>query len=221
MRLVKKYQSTKITVLNFFSATRPCGGVLSGRSAQEESLCGCSTLYSTLDQRFLWQNYYDVNCIAGNVLRTDAYICFLDIVIYKTDNYPENMPQEDWSWRRDSIRSAQSMKYTRQSVQLENGRAVGISPANLQRLHERHARVIFAVAVDTSALGVIGCGASCSDPKIVTRAYANVWKDCYRHFDRIEFTIFCWDFESENLIFNCHYTTERVLSKANGLYAIT
>ena len=40
-----------IAVLNFASATNPGGGVKNGSSAQEESLCRCSTLYPTLDQR--------------------------------------------------------------------------------------------------------------------------------------------------------------------------
>lgn len=97
MRLSDTYPGRKIAVLNFASATKPGGGVINGSSAQEESLCRCSTLYPTLDRRFLWQSYYDVNRAAGDVLHTDACIYSPGIVICKTDeNFPERMPQEDW-----------------------------------------------------------------------------------------------------------------------------
>ena len=58
MRLKKAHPTQKIGVLNFAAATRPGGGVKNGSSAQEESLCRCSTLYPTLDQKWLWENYY-------------------------------------------------------------------------------------------------------------------------------------------------------------------
>ena len=56
MRLHNERPSARIAVLNFASATNPGGGVKSGSSAQEESLCRCSTLYPTLNQQWLWRN---------------------------------------------------------------------------------------------------------------------------------------------------------------------
>lgn len=204
MRLTSQYPTKKIAVLNFASATRPGGGVLSGSSAQEESLCRCSTLYPTLDQRFLRQKYYDVNRAADNVLHTDACIYSPGIVICKTDEaYPERMPQEDWvtvdviSCAAPNLRNAPANSYNP-----ESGQAVSISPADLQCLHERRARAILAVAAENGAdilvLGAFGCGAFRNDPKVVAKAYANVLKDCRRYFERIEFAIFCRDFETEN-----------------------
>ena len=75
----------RIAVLNFASAVNPGGGVKSGSSAQEESLCRCSTLYPTLNQRFLWEQYYEPNRAAGDPLHTDACIWSPGIVICKLD----------------------------------------------------------------------------------------------------------------------------------------
>ncbi len=204
MRLAKQHPGKRIAVLNFASATNPGGGVINGSSAQEESLCRCSTLYPTLDRRFLWQAYYDVNRTAGDVLHTDACIYSPGIVICKTDtDFLERMPQEDWvtvdviSCAAPNLRNTPANLYNP-----ESGQAVSILPSDLQRLHEQRARAILAVAadngVDILVLGAFGCGAFRNDPKVVARAYANVLKNCRMHFDLIEFAIFCRDGEKEN-----------------------
>lgn len=84
----------------------------------------------------------------------------------------------------------------------EKGQAVSLSPVDLQRLHEQRTRAILVVAadngVDILVMGAFGCAAFRNDPKMVARAYTNVLKNCRWYFDRIEFTIFCRDFETEN-----------------------
>ena len=204
MRLTKQYPGKKIAVLNFASATNPGGGVINGSSAQEESLCRCSTLYPTLDRSFLWQYYYDINRAAGDVLHTDACIYAPGIVICKTDtDFPERMPPADWC-RVDVIScAAPNLRNTPANLyNPESGQAVSIMPDELQRLHEQRASAILAVAadndVDILVLGAFGCGAFRNDPRVVARAYATVLKDCRQHFDLIEFAIFCRDFDTEN-----------------------
>lgn len=204
VRLSKAYPGKRIAVLNFASAVNPGGGVVHGSSAQEESLCRCSTLYPTLDRYSLWQKYYNVNRASGNVLHTDACIYTPGIVICKTDTeFPERMPQNEWvtvdviSCAAPNLRDMPSNQYNP-----ENGQAVAIPDKELQRLHEQRARCILSVAAAHGAqilvLGAFGCGAFRNDPKVVARAYANVLKDCRKYFDLVEFAVFCRDFETEN-----------------------
>lgn len=87
-----------IAVLNFASATNPGGGVKTGSSAQEESLCRCSTLYPSLAQDWLWRKYYRKNRDTHDNLHTDACIYSPGVVICKTDNpYPARMEEKDWA----------------------------------------------------------------------------------------------------------------------------
>lgn len=199
MHLAKQHPGKRIAVLNFASATNPGGGVVNGSSAQEESLCRCSTLYPTLDRRFLWQAYYDVNRAAGNVLHTDACIYSPGIVVCKTDtDFPERLPQEDWMTVDVVSCAAPNLSHTPGNLyNLESGQAVSIMTSELQRIHEQRARGILAIAATNSVsilvLGAFGCGTFRN-----ARAYANVLKDCRQHFDWIEFAIFCRDGEREN-----------------------
>ena len=74
--------------LSFASATRPGGGVKNGSSAQEESLCRCSTLYPTIDSGRFWERYYNVNREKKDNRHTDACIYSPGVIICKTDgNY--------------------------------------------------------------------------------------------------------------------------------------
>ena len=86
MELIGKYPGKKTAVLNFASATNPGGGVKKGSRAQEESLCRCSTLYPTLDRKWLFDEYYTVNRNRGDVRYSDACIYSPGVIICKTDD---------------------------------------------------------------------------------------------------------------------------------------
>ena len=204
IRLSQQYPDRKIAVLNFASATNPGGGVINGSSAQEESLCRCSTLYPTLDQKYLWQNYYSVNRAAGNPIHTDACIYSPNIVICKTDtDFPEHMAPEKWvtvdviSCAAPNLRRKPAIRYNP-----ECGKSVNITSDELRKIHEKRAKSILSVAAVNSAdiliLGAFGCGAFCNDPKDVAMGYSNVLKDYRKYFNLIEFAIFCREYENEN-----------------------
>ena len=87
----------KVCVLNFASATNPGGGVVHGSSAQEESLCRCSTLYPCLDIDKMWQEFYTPHRRAGNPLYNDDCLYTPGVIVFKSDlSFPERMEEKDW-----------------------------------------------------------------------------------------------------------------------------
>ena len=58
-RLAELYSN--VTLLNFASAKNPCGGMLGGARAQEESIGVCSSLHSCLTQNRLQEGYYSLH----------------------------------------------------------------------------------------------------------------------------------------------------------------
>lgn len=202
--LHKSYPGKKIAVLNFASATNPGGGVTRGSSAQEESLCRCSTLYPTLTQSSMWNQFYLLNRANKNVLHTDACIYSPNIIVFKDDSYiPRMLPSKDWfsvdviSCAAPNLRNVVSNAYN-----TESGEAVHISPDELNMLHKRRAKHILAVAtankVDILVLGAFGCGAFANDPRIVADATFEALEEFISYFDVVEFAIYCRKYETEN-----------------------
>lgn len=204
IRLHREYSLKKIAVLNFASAIRPGGGVKGGSSAQEESLCRCSTLFPTLDRRWLWGKYYDVNRAANDVRHSDACIYSPGVIICKTDeSIPERLSSSDWVTVDMISCAAPNFRNEPSNWQNpETGAAVKISELQLFEIHFRRAKHILTIAaanhVDILVLGAFGCGAFCNDPTIVAKAYRAAIPEYRGHFDRIEFAIYCRDNETEN-----------------------
>lgn len=204
IRLHHEYPSKKIAVLNFASAMRPGGGVKGGSSAQEEALCRCSTLYPTLDRKWLWEKYYDVNRAANDVKHSDACIYSPGVVICKTDeSIPQRMEQRDWVTVDVISCAAPNLRNEPANWQNpETGAAIRMPDQLLFGIHTRRAKHILAVAaanrIDILVLGAFGCGAFCNDPAIVAKAYRAAIPEYRDRFDRIEFAIYCRDYESAN-----------------------
>lgn len=194
----------RIAVLNFASATTPGGGVTKGSSAQEESLCRCSTLYPALTSNALWDAYYSVNRAARNPLYTNALIYTPGVVICKTDDqFPERLEQPDWvevdviTCAAPNLRQRPGNQYN-----LDQSAPVVVSPEELLALHKSRARHILTVAaskgVDAIVLGAFGCGAFQNDPTVVAEAYKDVLEEMKGYFSLIEFAIYCRPRETAN-----------------------
>ena len=180
MELIGKYPGKKTAVLNFASATRPGGGVKQGSRAQEESLCRCSTLYPTLDRKWLYDEYYTVNRNRGDVRYSDACIYSPGVIICKTDDdIPVRMEEKEWkrvdviSCAAPNLRAKPSNKYNP-----GGGKPMILSDDALYELHLKRARHIFRVAaanhVDMLVLGAFGCGAFENNPEVVASVYSRV-----------------------------------------------
>lgn len=204
MRLREEKPDARIAVLNFASATNPGGGVKSGSSAQEESLCRCSTLYPTLNQRRLWDQYYVPNREANDPLHTDVCIYSPDVVICKTDeSIPQRFPEERFVTVDVITCAAPNLRPipgNRHNPDADT--AVAITEEDLLSLHIQRAKHILHVAaanhVDCLVLGAFGCGAFMNDPNVVARAYAAAIQEYRHHFDLIEFAIYCREWETGN-----------------------
>ena len=195
---------SRVCVLNFASATNPGGGVKSGSSAQEESLCRCSTLYPALDQRRFWDRYYLPNRAANDPLHTDVCIYSPGIVICKTDErIPRRLPEERFVTVDIITCAAPNLRQIPGNYHNPDASsAASITPQRLFDLHINRARHILHVAAANSAdclvLGAFGCGAFQNDPNVVARAYAAAIGEYRNRFDMIEFAIYCRDWETEN-----------------------
>lgn len=196
LRRHKDYPGKKIAMLNFASATCPGGGVKNGSSAQEEALCRCTTLYPTLDRRWLWQEFYNVNRALSDVRHSDACIYSPGVIICKTDeNLPKRMKPEDWisvdviSCAAPNLRKKPSNQFNP-----ETGDSLKLTDMELFEIHRKRAQHIMTIAaankVDILILGAFGCGAFCNDPDIVAKAYHAALSGLRYRFDLIEFAIY-------------------------------
>ena len=194
----------RVAVLNFASATRPGGGVKTGSSAREESLCRCSTLYPTLDRWWLWQKYYDPNRAVRDNRNTDACIYSPGIVICKTDeSFPRRMRQEDWVTVDVISCAAPNLRPQPGNVHSPaSGTRVLLSYSEQYDLHVKRAKHILHIAVankaDMLVLGAFGCEALMNDPNAVAEAYRTALAEYGGWFGHIEFAVYCRPTETAN-----------------------
>lgn len=209
IKLRNKYPNKKIAVLNFASATNPGGGVTNGSSAQEESLCRCSTLYPVLNSNYLFRNFYLPNRQEHNPLHSDKIVYSPDIVICKSDDGNYRRLKENEFVHVDVISAAAPNLRERPSNRYNSDgvNSVSISDKELYKIHILRGKQILESAlrnnVDILVLGAFGCGAFKNDPNIVAQAYKDLMHEYSKYFDEIEFAIYCREYDKENYyIFN-------------------
>lgn len=202
--ITEEYPDARIAVHNFASPVNPGGGVVNGSSAQEESLCRCSTLYYSLDQRRMWDAYYLPNRGRGDALATDACIWTPDVVICKSDEaLPQRLSREQWLSVDVVTCAAPNLRGTTSNLlNPAASRTDGVPLTRIFDIHRQRARHLLAVAaseqVDCLVLGAFGCGAFRNDPYLVANAWHEAINEYRTYFDLIEFAVFHMPYESEN-----------------------
>ena len=205
MEAAADYYGNKIAVLNFASATTPGGGVRKGSSAQEESICRCTTLYPCLNTEPMWQAFYSPHRKSGNPLYNDDCIYTPDVYVFKSDtNFPELLPCDDW-WSVNILTCAAPNLRDRPSNAMNpfaGNTAAKITPAELKQLLNSRIRRIFELAVangnEVLILGAFGCGAFRNPPKIVAEVFYDVMQEYLCYFDVIEYAVYHTEREAAN-----------------------
>lgn len=187
----------RVCVLNFASASNPGGGVKNGSSAQEEALCRCSTLYSSLIQNQMWGGFYAPHRSAHDPLHNDDCIYTPGVVAFKTDtNYPTAMPKDQWYSVNVITCAAPNLREKpTNSMNYDGDKSVKISDADLQKLHEKRLERILSIAAlnenDVVILGAFGCGAFMNPPEVVANGMIPAIEKFREYFDTIELAIYC------------------------------
>lgn len=199
------YRGKKTCILNFASATNPGGGVLSGSSAQEESICRCSTLYFCLQTPEMIKNFYMPHREAGDPLYNDDIIYSPDVQVIKTDaSMPERMEEADWYPVNVITCAAPNLReHPSNSMNPNVGRhAAQITEQELSALLEKRIRRIFAAAAadhnSVLVLGAFGCGAFRNPPELVADVFFRVTQEYLRSFETIEYAVFHTAMETQN-----------------------
>ena len=198
-------QGKKVCVLNFASATNPGGGVVNGSSAQEESICRCTTLYPCLNTDKMWNAFYKPHRKAANPLYNNDCIYTPDVCVFKSDtNFPETLSKDEW-WNVNIITCAAPNLRERPSNAMNpyaGAKAAKIAPEELEKLLTSRVRRIFEIAVangnEVLILGAFGCGAFRNPPEIVAKAFNTVMQDYLCYFDTIEYAVYHTEREVAN-----------------------
>ncbi len=197
----RSYPGRKVCVLNFASATSPGGGVLHGSSAQEESLCRCSTLYPALDSREMREGFYAPHRETGGSLHNDDIIYCPRVVVFKSDvSQPEMLPGDKW-YEVDVLTCAAPNLRSLLDNAPQAAREL-ICGGGLEKLLDRRIRRIFEAALreraDVLVLGAFGCGAFRNPPELVASVFRRAVEEYGAYFEAIEFAVFHMDHETAN-----------------------
>ena len=191
MSYKKKNRKSKIGILSFASGTNPGGGVRNGSSAQEESICRCTTLAAVLDAEKNRKEFYSFHKSQHDQRYTSTVIYTPNIIAFKTDDdIPSLLPRQKWN-AFDFISCA--------APNLINN---DLPEEEIKTLHEARARQILNVAaenkIEVLVLGAFGCGAFQNPPEVVAKAYKDMLKEFDGVFQEIVFAVFTTEKDRKN-----------------------
>lgn len=194
------YKGMKTAVLNFASAVSPGGGVAKGSSAQEESICRCTTLYPCLKTQYLWDNFYNPHRNVFDRRNTDDTIYTPSVICIKQDElYPVIMEDRYWFPVNVLTTAAPDLHWPKYPGERS---CVNLTDDELMALHLKRAKRILSIAAgegnEAVILGAFGCGAFHNPPRIVAEAFRQVIEEDFLHrFKVIEFAIYTNPFRED------------------------
>ena len=190
-------QDKRVCVHNFASATNPGGGVVHGSSAQEEAICRCSTLYSCLNSRDMWQSFYTPHRNANDPLYNDDCIYTPDVYVIKSDiSFPEPLAEGDRYKVNILTCAAPNLREKPSNAMNPNAgsRPAKLTNTQLEALLTTRVRRLFEVAAangnEVLILGAFGCGAFRNPPEVVAKVFHDIMKDWLKHFEVIEYAVY-------------------------------
>lgn len=203
LKAAKAYakEGKRVCVLNFADWLTPGGWVLKGSSAQEESLCRCSTLYPCISDDSMKNLFYTPHKAqrknAMHILHNDDVIYTPEIIVFKSDvEFPELIDENDW-YSVDIITCAAPRLRLRSGDKKKLGTSDDILCIETEKLYSilssRIAR-IFDIALlnqaDVIILGAFGCGAFKCPPEVVAKVFNDTIQKYTYNFETIEFPIY-------------------------------
>ena len=192
-------------VHNFASATNPGGGVTRGSSAQEESLCRCTTLYPCLNTPVCWDAFYRPHRAGGTALYNDDVVYTPGVAVMRDDGTLDLLDSVD-RYRVDAVTCAAPNLRRRQTTPMNPGAdhepVLDLDADRLIAVHLRRARRILEVASEFGAqalvTGAFGCGAFQNSPAIVAHAWHLALDDYEGPVRTVEFAVWCRADETAN-----------------------
>lgn len=181
----KTYTGKKIAVLNFANNHR-IGGRPFTNSAQEESLCRCSTLYRCLldmYRPFYQKHYDDFYSKKMDDMGNDDLIYTPDVVVFKKDERtniidPKMMKEYEWYEVNVITSAAPDLRTIR-------------TPANYEQVITGRIKKILDVAAkeknEVLILGAWGCGAFHNPTDVVAKVFFRLLPDY--NFETVEFAL--------------------------------
>lgn len=180
------YRGKKVAVLNYAN-NHSIGGAPFASSAQEESLCRCSTLLpclQSMEEPFYKKHIRQFMAQEINHMGNDDLIYTPDVVVFKTDKReevicPMIMDKEDW-FKVDVITCAAPELWRNNTM-----------PQNYEEQITSRIKKILDVAaqerVEVLILGAWGCGAFKNPAEIVARTFHRLVKNY--NFEVVEFAL--------------------------------
>ena len=182
---VENDKGKRIAILNFANWCNCGGGVTGGCTAQEESICRCTSVYINLEKNK--KQFYDVHKKMVEEDKNAAQKANNDI-IYSPDVYimkDDKIPNNIVTLKVDPNRVVDVITCAAPN----NAIGKELTSVEIYEIHKSRIKRILEVAllmnVSVIILGAHGCGVFRNDPYAVAKAYSDVFKIYGPYFEKI------------------------------------